>query len=66
MKECIECKSKNIRFERARKLFVCKNCGFAISLSEYYKLIEKTNEKQSKSREQQRMELYKWLISKKE
>jgi len=65
MKECLECGSTSIRFERSTKSYVCESCGFMITREEYYKLLS-SNKSSEKSKEEMRKELYKWLISKKE
>ncbi len=65
MKECLECGSTSIRFEKNIRAFICENCGFMITRDEYYKL--RDDEKNSrKGKEENSKELYKWLISKKE
>jgi len=62
MKECLECKSVSIRFDKNRKYFICEQCGFTISSQEYYKIISKKN---LKTKKDEREELYKWYLSSK-
>lgn len=66
MKECLECKSTSIRYERSIKSFVCENCGFTIAKADLYRMMDKNNKSPRNTKEEQRKELYKWLISKKQ
>ncbi len=65
MKECLECKSTLIRYEKSTRTFVCGSCGFRISRMEYYKLLDQSYKSSKKNKEDKRKELYKWLISSK-
>lgn len=64
MKECLECRSNSIRYERNIRAFVCEKCGFTITKADLYKLFDKRYT-QRKTKEEEKEELYKWFISSK-